>query len=165
MSRQAGTGAKYGQTPMFSGELAFLSNFDPTPFYVPALHAVVPSGEHAFNALKTPDPAEQRLVLAASTPGEAKRVGRRVGLRTGWDTGGRVLAMQKVLVAKFQVPALASALAATGDRRLVETNHWHDMFWGSCFCPRHADDRGVNMLGELLMALRARPSTVHTQEP
>lgn len=145
---------------MFSGPLGFLSNFDETPFFVPQLGGEAASGEHAFNALKTLDPAEQRDVLAAPTPSLAKRQGRRVALRPGWDTGVRVWAMQRVLTAKYALPGLAQRLVDTGDLELVETNHWHDQFWGSCFCPRHEPVPGANMLGELTMAVRAHLSTV-----
>lgn len=146
---------QFDQTPMFAGELAFLSNFDQTPFLVSLLDAEVASAEHAFNALKTVDEIQQHHVLEAPTPGESKRRGRRVALRPGWDVGGRVWAMQRVLTAKFTVPALSALLADTGDLKLVETNHWHDQFWGSCFCPQHGQISGTNMLGELLMAIRA----------
>ncbi len=146
---------QFDQTPMFAGELAFLSNFDQTPFRMPLLDVEVASAEHAFNALKTVDPRQQRYVLEAPTPGESKRRGRWVALRRGWDIGGRVWTMQRVLTAKFTVPALSVLLADTGDLRLVETNHWHDQFWGSCFCPQHEQIPGTNMLGELLMAIRA----------
>ncbi|MFE7117652.1 NADAR family protein [Streptomyces sp. NPDC057654] len=140
---------------MFTGTLGFLSNFDETPFFVPRLRRQVASGEHAFNALKTLDPAEQNHVLGAPDPGESKRRGRRVTLRPGWNTGMRVWAMQRVLTAKFAVPDLNQRLVATDDRMLVETNGWHDQFWGSCFCPKHERIPGTNMLGELLMAIRA----------
>ncbi|MFJ5071701.1 NADAR family protein [Kitasatospora sp. NPDC088556] len=142
--------------PMFRDELGFLSNFDETPFEMPLLAGggTVASGEHAFNALKTIDPVERARVLGEATPGGAKREGRRVSLRPGWNTGGRVRAMQQVLVAKFALPDLAARLEATGDLELVETDHWHDQFWGSCFCPAHAGTPGRNMFGELLMAIR-----------
>lgn len=139
---------------MFSGELSFLSNFDGTPFYLPALDATVASGEHGFNALKTVNGEERIRVLAAPHPAEAKRIGRRVTLRPDWDHGAHVWAMQRVLVAKFAIPALAGQLDATDEMPLVETNTWHDQFWGSCICPRHENAPGTNMLGELLMALR-----------
>ncbi|MFJ4622236.1 NADAR family protein [Streptomyces sp. NPDC088812] len=147
--------AQYSQMPMFTGTFGFLSNFDETPFFVPPLGREAASGEHAFNALKTLDPAEQNHVLSAPTPGESKGRGRRVTLRPGWNTGMRVWAMQRVLMAKFAVPGLSQRLVATGDLMLVETNHWHDQFWGSCFCPKHEQVPGTNMLGELLMAIRA----------
>ncbi|MEV0443520.1 hypothetical protein AB0I46_31830 [Streptomyces spectabilis] len=73
--------AQYSQTPMFTNTLGFLSNFDETPFPVPLLGREAASGEHAFNALKTLDPAEQYHVLSAPTPGESKGRGRRVTLR------------------------------------------------------------------------------------
>lgn len=66
---------QFDQTPMFAGELAFLSNFDQTPFRMPLLDVEVASAEHAFNALKTVDPGQQRYVLEAPTPGESKRRG------------------------------------------------------------------------------------------
>lgn len=143
------------QAPMFTGRLGFLSNFDETPFLVPQLGAVALSGEHAFNALKTLDPAQRLEVLSAPTPGLSKRRGRRVDLRPGWDAGVRVWAMQRVLTAKFALPEMSRRLEGTGDAVLVETNHWHDQFWGDCRCVACAPTRGKNMLGELLMAIRA----------
>lgn len=62
--------------PMFSGDLWFLSNFHPIAFWVPQL-AAVPSGEHAFNALKTTNAGERQRVLSQPSPGLAKRVGSR----------------------------------------------------------------------------------------
>lgn len=151
----AGERARYGQVPMFSGDLAFLSNFDDTPFHVASL-GVVATAEHAFNALKSTDPQQRAWVIGAPSASEAKKRGRRVALRPDWDFGGRVQAMQRVLVAKFAVPALNERLIATGTLHLIETNGWCDIFWGACFCPQHQAVPGVNMLGELLMALRAR---------
>lgn len=146
---------------MFSGELSFLSNFDTTPFWVPALGARVRSAEHAFNALKTLDPHQRARVLAQPTPGLAKRAGRGVTLRDGWNTGARVAAMQLVLEAKFGCTPpgdLTQKLEATGNLALIETNTWHDNFWGDCLCGRSTPVcavPGTNMLGELLMARRA----------
>lgn len=73
----------------FRGEWAALSNFAPIPVTIfsrlEGREVVYPTGEHAFNAAKTVDPAERAAVLAAPSPGEAKRVGCRVTLRPGWD--------------------------------------------------------------------------------
>lgn len=151
--------------PMFDGPLRFLSNFDETPFWVPQLDQMVRSAEHAFNALKTVDPAARQRVLDQTSPGMAKQAGRRVPLRPGWENGLRVRAMQTVLLAKFRVLDLHERLQDTGDLHLVETNVWHDNFWGDCMpdqtsrtphTPR-CEHPGTNMLGELLMALRAKP--------
>ena len=140
--------------PMFSGSLAFASNFYEMPFYVPELGLYAASGEHAFNAMKTTDPDQLRAVLDAPTPKASKAIGRKVTLRPGWDTGMRVLAMQRIVDAKFTRTNIGGLLTATGDLVLVETNFWHDQFWGDCTCERHADAPGRNMLGELLMAQR-----------
>lgn len=137
----------------FIGDWAFLSNFDPTPFYMAHFGHKVKSGEHAFSALKTLDLSQQAEVLSAGSPAEAKSRGRRVKLRPDWDTGGRVVAMQMILEAKF-VGEYAERLLATGTVELVEYNCWHDQFWGDCTCGSCVLP-GVNMLGELLMARRA----------
>lgn len=142
---------------MFTGDLAFLSNFHAEPYRSLLTGTVVRSGEHDFNAAKTLDPAQRDFVLAAPTPGEAKRRGRRVTLRPGWDAGWRVRAMQSTLLGKFADPVMRQRLADTGGLVLVESNTWHDNFWGDCLCGRPAcAPAGVNMLGELLMALRCR---------
>lgn len=150
------------QQPMFSGPLRVLSNFDTTPFHVPALGATVKSSEHAFNAFKTLDPVERQWVLDANTPAQAKHRGQKVTLRPGWNEGVRVRAMQSSLLAKFSLPSLREALDHTGHQMLVETNTWHDNFWGDCTghgrtpCRPDCALPGTNMLGQLLMALRCR---------
>ncbi|GAA4674604.1 NADAR family protein [Gordonia humi] len=144
----------------FRGTYLFLSNFYEVAFDVPMLGRVN-SSEHAFNALKSSDPQEQQSVLAAATPGEAKQRGRTVTLRSGWEMGGRVQAMQMVLQSKFESDDMRDLLDSTGDAALVEGNTHHDNFWGDCRCggPRCAV-RGTNMLGELLMAERAKDRRV-----
>lgn len=150
------------RSPMFTGDLIALSNFDTTPFWVPSLGVTVKSNEHLFNAYKTLDSVERARVLDAGTPGQAKAVGRRVTLRPGWDEGVRVRAMQTGLLAKFAVPELRAVLDGTGTMALVETNRWHDNFWGDCIgggrtpCKPECALPGQNLLGELLMALRCR---------
>ncbi|GAC62439.1 hypothetical protein GSI01S_34_00510 [Gordonia sihwensis NBRC 108236] len=140
----------------FRGSNFFLSNFFEDEFTVPTL-GTVPSSEHAFNALKTRDPNEQEYVLSASSPGEAKRRGRSVTLRDDWDVGGRVRAMQVVLQYKFGSRRMRELLLGTGTAALVEGNSHHDNFWGDCRCGgRRCAAPGVNALGELLMAERAK---------
>lgn len=157
---QVGTRARYGRTPMFSGDLDFASNMFTRQPYVSRYFGVeVATAEHDFNARKPLEPRAQQWILEAPTPAEAKRRGNSrtaFTLRPDWDHGGRMLAMQDALVGKFTVPALRERLVATGTLHLVETNWWHDNFWGDAFCPCHADKPGVNMLGELLMTLRSR---------
>jgi predicted NAD-dependent protein-ADP-ribosyltransferase YbiA (DUF1768 family) len=47
-------------------------------------------------------------------------------------------------------------LDATGDRKLVEGNYWHDTFWGVC------NGVGENYLGEILMHVRQELRHIHT---
>ena len=130
----------------FIGEYRFLSNFAPSPIEVDGLeYATV---EHAFQALKTENPTEREIVRAARTPGQAKKLGRRVTLRADWDTA-RIRVMKMLLEKKFANKVLRAELLATGEAELVEGNYWNDTFWGVC------RGRGANNLGKLLMEVRA----------
>lgn len=149
----------------FRGKTYFLSNFYKHSYYLPNLQAMVLSSEHGFNAMKTTDIEEQSWVLAASTPNEAKRRGRKVTLRPDWDSGYRIEAMRLNLEAKFEDPKLRKALLATGDDTLVEYNTWHDNYWGICTCSKHGvNSNGVNMLGKLLMEERTRLTKLAAKE-
>lgn len=131
----------------FRGEFRFLSNFWPARVRVSGV--VYPTVEHAFVACKTLDLEARLRVAACTSPGEAKRLGRTVALRPGWD-GMRLEVMRELLRVKFRRGSvLAGRLLATGDAELVEVNEWNDRFWGVC--------RGVgeNHLGRLLMEVRA----------
>ena len=132
-----------------SGQYRFLSNF------YPALDSTV---EHHFQAAKAADPQEAEWVMAASTPGEAKRRGRRVTKRSDWDEV-RISVMRHLLRKKFEAPILRSQLLGTGDRMLIEGNTWGDKFWGAVFeqPPGHPQSLivGENHLGKLLMEIRS----------
>lgn len=139
----------------FRGAWRFLSNFWLCP--VPYAGLVYPSAEHAFQAAKTADPASRALVAACATPGEAKRAGRGLELRPGWEGPVRTQVMYMVTASKFfSDPVLASWLAATYPARLVEGNHWHDNFWGDCHCGELSRclEPGRNLLGLLLEGVR-----------
>ena len=129
----------------FRGAFAFLSNFftDADGFCV----------ENVYQAAKTADPAEREWVLTSPDPGTAKRRGRRVKLRDGWEKS-KISVMRRLLKIKFERPAMRDALLATEDAILVEGNTWGDTFWG-----QSPVGRGKNILGQLLMELRASLST------
>lgn len=136
----------------FKGAYAFLSNFYRWPVVYGA--NVYPTLEHAFQAAKTDNPPEKARILAAVTPGEAKRLGRAVTLRADWEDM-KVEIMGALVARKFSVAnsELVETLKLTGDDYLVEGNAWHDSFWGVCFCDSCLGI-GENMLGKLLMARR-----------
>jgi N-glycosidase YbiA len=131
----------------FTGDHDFLSNFQPSPIEVDGI--LFPTVEHAFQAAKTFDPVEKQAVAAATTPGTAKRLGRKVQLRPDWKQV-KVGIMEDLVRLKFTTHAdLREQLLATGDAELVEGNNWNDRFWGVC------RGNGQNQLGLILMKVRS----------
>jgi ribA/ribD-fused uncharacterized protein len=139
----------------FHGEWGFLSNFHPSGMTWEGIRYA--TAEHAFNAGKTLDPEQRLRIARVLTPGQAKKMGRSVQLRPGWENPVRYDVMWSVLWAKFTChPGRIEALLSTGDAYLVEGNTWHDQHWGNCLCGRPACSRpGDNHLGQMLMHLRA----------
>lgn len=130
----------------FSGQYKFLSNFYPAPLTYAGDD--YPSSEHAYQAMKSDDPAYRERVRRARTAGEAKRLGEDAVLRRGWDTT-KLDMMLRIVRRKFENPELRRMLLATGDEELVEGNNWGDTFWGMC------NGVGDNHLGKILMKVRA----------
>ena len=142
----------------FDGEYAFLSNFYPSKIlYDECERWYTPTVEHAFQASKTLSMEEEIDILASSTPGQAKRLGRVCYLRKDWEEAKDDV-MYKFLQRKFAIPELRDKLLATGDATLIEGNTWHDNYWGSCSCNK-CKGRGKNKLGELLMKIREELET------
>jgi ribA/ribD-fused uncharacterized protein len=127
------------------------SNFHPAPVRLDGLF--YPSVEHAFQAAKTLDPALRETVRRSSTPGAAKRAGRRIPLRPDWEEV-KYPVMLALLRQKFRIPGLGEELLASGHQEIVEdTTGWHDVVWGRCYCLRHGG-AGSNLLGVALMQVR-----------
>lgn len=129
----------------FTGDYRFLSNFWPVNIVV-AGHTYS-SVEHAYQASKTFHPLERIKIRNATTPGQAKRLGKNVSLRADWESV-KVRVMRELLRKKFSQPKLKRKLINTGKAELIESNTWGDRFWGVC------DGQGKNMLGLLLMEVR-----------
>jgi N-glycosidase YbiA len=130
----------------FTGRYRFLSNFYPAIVLGPS--CVCETVEHAYQAWKTVDVKEQRVVAAARTAADAKRLGRKVTLRGDWNDL-RLGVMKSLLDQKFTLyTELGDALLGTLGEELVEGNNWHDRFWGG-------DAGGENWLGRLLMLRRS----------
>lgn len=109
--------------------------------------------EHAFQAAKTHDVTERKLIGSTGTPGAAKRLGRKCKLRDDWETV-KDKVMLFCLRKKFVIPKLREKLLATEDAILIEGTRWHDSYWGVCYCEK-CKGVGRNMLGKLLMKVRA----------
>lgn len=138
----------------FKDEYAFLSNFFPSPIILEdgVDKFECPTVEHYFQASKTPNMEEMLGIIAAPTPGIAKRLGRKCMLYSDWEKI-KDKVMKDALIKKFADIELRAKLLNTGDEYLKEGNWWHDNYWGSCLCDR-CNDHGQNKLGQLLMEIR-----------
>jgi len=128
------------------------SNFAPFPITVGKKRW--PTSEHYFQAQKFSDPKDREAVRKAKTPSIAARLGRdrKKKIRRDWDSA-RVGVMREALLAKFrQHQDLRELLLGTGDAKLVEHTD-NDDYWGD-----GGDGTGANMLGRLLMEVRAQLS-------
>jgi len=133
----------------FRDEYYFLSNFSDHGFEYEGIY--YPTNEHFFQAMKTLDNKKRKNIASAVTPSKAKKLGRRVNLRKGWNKK-RHKVMKRGLYEKFaQNPALIDRLLATGEAKLVEGNTWGDNYWGNDF---RTKKEGKNYLGKYLMQLR-----------
>lgn len=130
----------------FDGKYAFLSNFYPSSV-TDEDDITYPTVEHYFQAMKTLDKAQRFNMAIQSTPGKAKRLGRKCNLRPDWESIKDSI-MEDALRKKFSDPILKKALLDTGDEYLEEGNTWGDQYWGVC------NGTGKNKLGKLLMKLR-----------
>lgn len=139
----------------FSDRHSFLSNFHPAPVYIliGTKWVKAPTVEHAYQASKTISQHHRRRIIDASTPGEAKRMGRKVSRVSYWDEVKRIV-MLELLRQKFSRSKLIDQLLRTQTVQLIEGNNWHDNFWGVCVCDKCRDTGGENWLGKLLMRVR-----------
>lgn len=137
--------------PMFSDNLEFCSNFYPS--VIEMYGKQYPTVEHAYQAAKCLNPIERKEICNARTPGEAKFLGRNVIIRPDWENV-KLDVMYTLVQRKFQIPVFRELLTSTENTILIETNHWHDNFWGDCYCNMCYDIKGRNELGKILMLIR-----------
>ena len=104
--------------------------------------------EKAYVAMKTMNPNERAMVLKCPDGKSARRLGKSVTLRPGWEEM-KLDVMYRLVSTKFrQNPDLREKLLATREEELVEHAPW-DRFWGD-----GGDGRGRNEMGKLLMRVR-----------
>ena len=129
----------------FKGQYTFLSNFHPAQ--VEFEGETYPTVEHAYMAAKTLNLSDRISIRCSVTPSAAKRLGRLLTLRNGWNEM-KLAIMEDLVRKKFAHPDLKKKLRSTGTEPLAEGNWWGDTFWGVC--------RGVgeNHLGKILMKIR-----------
>jgi ribA/ribD-fused uncharacterized protein len=132
----------------------YLSNFYELPQPIEIDGQLWPTIEHYFQAQQfistAPELAE--AIRTTRAPSKVWRMAERnhERRRADWDLV-RDDVMRKAVWEKFgQNPALADQLLATDDAKLVEHTQ-ADAYWGD-----GGDGNGRNMLGKILMEVRAR---------
>jgi len=111
-----------------------------------------PTTEHYFQAQKFVGTEHEEQIRLELSPMKAARMGRdrKRPLRQDWDTI-KDDAMRTALMAKFtQYLELRSLLLETGNATIVEHTE-NDSYWGD-----GGDGTGLNMLGIMLMEIRAK---------
>ena|ERR1700733_11597602 len=156
----------------FTGPYAYLSNFFLRPIVYKGIR--FESSEHAYQWEKTHDEVEKNFVLTiqrsdidpetknaviksfVTTPAQAKKRGTMVTLREDWEII-KIPIMAEIDEVKFtQHKDLTELLLSTDHALLIEGNHWHDNFWGSCTCGKCESKLKLNNLGKIHMKTREK---------
>jgi N-glycosidase YbiA len=125
------------------------SNFSPHGFTHEGLWW--PTSEHYFQAQKFPGTAYAQQIRLTKSPTVAARLGRsrKQPIRADWSEVKDDI-MRTAVAHKFRGnEEIKQVLLSTGDAMLVE-NAPRDYYWGC-----GADGTGLNMLGRILMEVRA----------
>lgn len=131
----------------FQGQHRWLSNFWRVSIKHDAYNFT--SVEHAYQASKCKNQSDKYLIFGAESPGEAKRLGKKVEVREDWEAI-KLSVMEELVRKKFQNPELRKKLLATGTEFIQEGNYWHDTFWGVDL----RTGKGENHLGKIIMKIR-----------
>lgn len=110
------------------------------------------TSEHYFQAKKFNDLAHQTQIRKTKSPMIAANIGRDRSkkLRPDWESV-KDNVMRAAVFAKFsQHASLRALLLSTGDAKLIEHTE-RDCYWGD-----GGDGSGKNMLGRILMEVRAQ---------
>lgn len=130
----------------FRGEWTRLSNYSLCSVWFDG--HIYSSVEHAYQAAKTLDDKERVGIRHIPTPNQAKKLGRKVTIRSDWEDI-KVDIMRELLKEKFAQKPERDILISTGNEELIEGNWWGDRFWG-----QSPLGNGKNWLGTLLMEIR-----------
>ena len=130
-------------------DYGWLSNF--YPCFINFEGEFYPTVEHAYQAAKTLDLGLRSNIRSSSSPGIAKRRGRKIKpLREDWESV-KLDTMRILLRKKFECPVLSKLLIETGDSPIYEDSNW-DYFWGTGSA--EATGTGLNWMGKILMEVR-----------
>ena len=134
----------------FKDDYEFLSNFYPCKITIAGY--TFPSVENAYQAMKCANLSDYGQFVNIG-PAEAKKLGRKVQLRSDWEQI-KYNVMRQLLDLKFQDKVLLKMLQDTAPESIIEGNYWHDNYWGMCQCDKCKSKIKYNHLGELLQRKR-----------
>lgn len=130
----------------FFGEFGFLSLQFPVTIQLNGLE--FPSALNAFHASKCPDPYHVRLFCDCD-PLVANEKSKGLPVFRDWKQK-RDKVIEQILVQKFKDESLKDLLLETNFKKLVNANHWGDLYWGV-----DQNGNGENKLGKILEQIRA----------
>ena len=110
----------------FKDDYEFLSNFYPCKITIAGY--TFPSVENAYQAMKCANLSDYGQFVNIG-PAEAKKLGRKVQLRSDWEQI-KYNVMRQLLDLKFQDKVLLKMLQDTAPESIIEGNYWHDNYWG-----------------------------------
>ncbi len=130
-------------------EFGSFSNFSPHGFALDGKYWK--TSEHYFQAMKFAGTSYSETIRLAPSPKDAANLGRsrEVPMRADWEAVKDGI-MKNGVMAKFLAHAdIRAILLGTGEEEIVE-NARGDAYWGC-----GADGKGKNMLGKILVEIRA----------
>lgn len=130
----------------FKNEYRWLSNFYKLQEPIDLYGCVFYYTENLYQAFKC-NKADDFILMASLTPGEAKRFGKRVELNPDFEAN-KLSIMKQILDIKFRQEYFKRRLLATGNCLIFEENSWKDFFWGC------QNGIGENHLGKIIMEIR-----------
>ena len=137
----------------------WFSNYEPfeTPVVYQGITFKYPENMYqAFKAEK--QHVDIRRELASLSPGGSKRWWRNKSRKDRYQRSDwfqiNISAMDYILRIKFVKGTRWYKKLKETTGEIVETNNWHDNFWGDCICPKCENKTGRNELGKLLMKIR-----------
>jgi ribA/ribD-fused uncharacterized protein len=105
--------------------------------------------ENFYQAMKVDkSDLETRSAIAMVSPSLAKKLGRKVKLRSDWEQI-KTDVMRYVIREKFKPGTTWYKRLISTNEEIVEWNNWGDRVWGKTL-----DGKGENRLGIILMDLR-----------
>lgn len=138
----------------FVNEYAFLSNYEPC--YVTYQGATYLSAEAAYHSAKFKSKKDKALFEFLSADA-SKQLAKKMKdkIRLDWNLVKEQI-MYNIVYKKFtQNSELRMKLIDTRDDFLIEGNYWEDHFWGVCPKEGNIPEDGQNILGQILMKVRA----------